>query len=211
MWVVRECEGCPICLREVFGELCSRSKRFPRETGTAVLEDCLASLVGCVESSERTMIVAALSKPVRSEDSTHPTATAGLPREHRRIWISALGILLASLNKRKRPGSFSNEPGRPEHRVVCHSFSQRRGRIFCSIQKLRRPLTLALSPQDRGEGTRGCFAHSTATVTRAAVVAQVAVAVSHGDGSAGGTGGGVGLEAGELLVAVRGGFQTVAA
>jgi len=32
MWVVRECEGCPICLRESFGELGSRWKRFPVET-----------------------------------------------------------------------------------------------------------------------------------------------------------------------------------
>ena len=41
MWVVRECEGCPICLRESFGELGSRWKRFPVETnsgaGIAVL------------------------------------------------------------------------------------------------------------------------------------------------------------------------------
>lgn len=66
----------------------------------------------------------------------------------------------------------------------------------------RRPLTLALSPQGRGEGTR-----STTTVARAAVVAEVAVAIANRDGSATATGRGIGLEAGELLIAVRGRFH----
>ena len=66
------------------------------------------------------------------------------------------------------------------------------------------------SPRRPGRGDKRLLRSSTATVTRAAVVAEVAIAVSHGDGTAAGAGGGVGLEAGELLVAVRGCFQTVA-
>ena len=44
-------------------------------------------------------------------------------------------------------------------------------------------------------------------MTRAAVVAEVAISIADGDGSAVAAAWGVGLELGELLIAVHGDFQ----
>ena len=92
--------------------------------------------------------------------------------------------------KRKRPGSISNEPGRPDLRVTRQSISRRRGRNHLA----RRFSSLVAVIQSS----------LTASQTRPTVVAQVAVSIADRDRSTISTARGIRLELRKLLIAVSG-------
>ena len=94
----------------------------------------------------------------------------------------------------KRPGSISNEPGRPDHRVLYRSISRARSVFLCC------PSSRSLLPGRpcRGVRTDRC---STTSVTCSTVMAKVAIAISNCDRSTMTAARSVGLELRKLLTA----------
>ena len=111
--------------------------------------------------------------------------------------------LVLGAKDEKRPGSISNEPGRPEHRVEYRSISRTRGRSFFVAKSLRCHL-----PCIHAREKKTLRRFSTTSVTGAAIMTEITVAISNCDRSTITAAGGIRLELGKLLIAGCRGFRS---